>query len=375
MRLLYLGGAKSWHNQKWLEFYVEAGHDVHLLSRSSDRISVKHDVRLHDGIHVNYVEEITDIRGLRLFLTLPRAARMLKGLIGRLQPHVVHAHGLRHYGLWGALSGFHPYVVTPIGTDAIIYARTHFLDKNAAKLIYKRCDVITGDSEILLESAIDLGVERSKCHLIQNGVDRRMFHPNVDRSFLRQHLSLPTQAKIVLSPRALTKIYNIDVIIRSIPLVLKAEAAAHFVFFYAFGREYEHELVGLAYKLGVSRSVTFLGYVPYDQMPLYAAGADIAVSVPSSDSSPRSVYEAMAVGTPCILSDIPWTKTHIVHRKNALVVPQRDEEAVAHAVVELLNGARLRETVVVNAMHLVETHMDYEVNMKKMEQIYTRFAS
>ena len=42
------------------------------------------------------------------------------------------------------------------------------------------------------------------------------------------------------------------------------------------------------------------------EIKYYYADADVCVSIPSSDSSPFSVYEAMATKTPVIVSDLPW---------------------------------------------------------------------
>lgn len=369
MKILYLGGAKSWHTQKWLEYFIEAGHEVHLLSRDSNA-NVKHNIVFHPKIRIHFVKEISKISGVRLFLTLPKAVRELRQLIYDIKPDILHAYGLRHYGLWGALSDYHPYIVTPIGSDAIVYARRNLVDKYLAKIIYRKCDVLIGASELLLQSAQELGMNKEKCFLIQNGVDRRMFNDKIDRDFLRRKLKLDKNTNVVISPRGLESLYNIDIIVRAILDVLKTKPNTHFVFFYAFGERHYNTLIQLVDELKVRNFVTFLNYIPYEEVPLTLASADVVVSIPSTDSSPRSVYESMAVGVPCILSEISWTKSFIIHGENAIIVPPRDEKSVAKAIVELLENKRLIKNITEKSKRLVADKLDYHKNMGKMESIY-----
>jgi glycosyltransferase involved in cell wall biosynthesis len=52
---------------------------------------------------------------------------------------------------------------------------------------------------------------------------------------------------------------------------------------------------------------------------------------------PRSVLEAMAVGRPIVTTDVPGCRETVEHGKNGLKVPAQDPEALAQAMIELLN--------------------------------------
>ena len=65
-----------------------------------------------------------------------------------------------------------------------------------------------------------------------------------------------------------------------------------------------------------------LGNVPVERMPDVYRAADVVVSIPSSDSSPRSVWEALACGRPVVVSDLPWAREELAHgRPSALDTP------------------------------------------------------
>jgi glycosyltransferase involved in cell wall biosynthesis len=61
-------------------------------------------------------------------------------------------------------------------------------------------------------------------------------------------------------------------------------------------------------RLGLDGAVIMLGSVPAERMPDVYRAADVVASIPSSDSSPRSVWEALACGSSVVVSDLPWAR-------------------------------------------------------------------
>lgn len=174
---------------------------------------------------------------------------------------------------------------------------------------------------------------------------------------------------LIFSPRAFTSNYNIDTIIHCILEVLREMPSAKFMFIYGFGDK-DTEMRKLVDDLGVRDSVIFVGHVDYEEMPFYCAAADICISVPTSDSSPRSVYEAMGCGVPPIISDLYWTKEFIVPEENALVVPVKDPQALAAAIIRLLTDKKLRKRMIETNLKLVDEKFNYHKHMARMEGIY-----
>ena len=101
--------------------------------------------------------------------------------------------------------------------------------------------------------------------------------------------------------------------------------------------------------------------------------SEVTVSIPSSDSSPRSVWEAMASGSATVLSDLPWVHELIADGRDALVVePQAD--AVAAAVERLLLTDPERQRIAASGRKLVERHRDREVELARIEAGYLELA-
>ena len=100
-----------------------------------------------------------------------------------------------------------------------------------------------------------------------------------------------------------------------------------------------------AEELGVTDSVHFRRFTE-DEVPLVFAGSELTVSVPASDTGrPTSLLEAMAARLPVVLADLPAIHELIDQGDGAEIVPLRDVEATAAAIVRLLHDESLRRRV------------------------------
>ncbi len=359
MKLCCIASARSRYHPKWFAYFIERGYQVHLVSPDTPWFEMP-------GVHIHCFPQFKS-NVLRLVFTFFLGGIFIRRIIRREKPDILHAIELDE-GFAGASSGFHPFVMSPHGTDLLVWARKHFWVRIIARYVFAKADVVICDSVPLKEASIALGAPRDKNYIIQWGVDLSQFNPQVDRSKVREKYGLG-DSPLILSPRPLMQNYNIDTILRCIPEVLKGAPSAKIMFVYGF-LDKESEMKRLAADLGVADSTIFVGPVDYQEMPYYMATADICLSVPSSDSSPRVVYEAMACGVPPILSNLPWTKDFIKLEQNALLVPVRDYQALAAAILRLLSDRELRERITEANLKLVDEKLNYHKHMAKMESIY-----
>jgi glycosyltransferase involved in cell wall biosynthesis len=65
--------------------------------------------------------------------------------------------------------------------------------------------------------------------------------------------------------------------------------------------------------------------------------ASVVVLPSYREGTPRSVLEGMAMGRAIITTDVPGCRETVVHGRNGLLVPPRDPEALAAAMLELAN--------------------------------------
>jgi glycosyltransferase involved in cell wall biosynthesis len=95
-----------------------------------------------------------------------------------------------------------------------------------------------------------------------------------------------------------------------------------------------------AAERGVSDRVHLIGETP-GPGPLLA-GVDVFVSASWAESFPYSILEAMAARLPVIATDVGGCAEAVEHGSTGLVVPPRDPDALAAAIVELLEDPERR---------------------------------
>ena len=369
-KILYIAPAESVHFIRWYRYFIERGYEVYLLSEYEQNSKINDYL---PDLRVYYLSSYKRKRGsftkfVSNTMRLHKICREVKKIIDDIKPNLVHAHQIHPHGFWAALAGFHPFISTPIGSDAIIFSRKYWVYKKISEYVLSKADLITADSLLVKDACIERGMDENKFHLVQNGLDQTRFNTDIDKKVLQKKYSISPTAPVIFFGRSFTPLYNVDKILQTIPLVLKQFPDSKFIFASHFGN-LEAKLRKLATSLNVSNAVIFTGFIPHDEMPEYIASASINLSVPSSDNSPSSVYEAMACGVPSILSDLPWTKYAMRHLSNCFIIDSIAPKHIADAIITLLGNAELREKIISNGIKTVKEYFDYSTNMMKMERL------
>jgi glycosyltransferase involved in cell wall biosynthesis len=103
--------------------------------------------------------------------------------------------------------------------------------------------------------------------------------------------------------------------------------------------ELRSELEALAARLEIHDRVHFLGY--RRDLRRIAAGADVAVLTSDNEGTPVSLIESAAAGLPAVATAVGGVPD-VVTPDVGVVVPPRDPEAFARAVVRLAGDPEVR---------------------------------
>jgi glycosyltransferase involved in cell wall biosynthesis len=359
LRIAYLSIGRHIHTERWLRYFVERGHDVHLLTVQPGPMPgvTVHDITSHAGP-----------KPLRYAASLLR----VKSLLGRLDPDVLHTHFLTGYGYWGWLSGFRPFLLTVWGDD--VY-QTPF--ESRAKLWLARhalaaADWISGDSVDMLEKAIELGARRERCEHLQLGVDFRQFRPDIPAGTIaavRAGFDTPEDAPVVLSTRSFSQpYYNIPLFVDAIPALLARRPDA--VFWIAGYEGADSGVRAQAERLGVAHAVRFLGRVPHERLQDVVAAADVYITIPSLDATAVSLLEAMAAGKAIVASALPSAMEWIVEGETGRIVPPGERAALETAIGDLLDDPAARARLGAAAHRAARAGADWARHMSRNEEIY-----
>jgi glycosyltransferase involved in cell wall biosynthesis len=159
----------------------------------------------------------------------------------------------------------------------------------------------------------------------------------VDTERFRYHLRRPLRP-VFLANRNLEPLYNVGCVLRAFALVQKRFPDARLTV--AGDGSERQKLERLASELNLVNA-TFIGRVApeqihelYDVHDVYLNGSDI-------DNMPGSLIEAFAAGLPVVTTDAGGIPYIVTNEETGLMVARGDHEAMALAVIRLLEDQRL----------------------------------
>lgn len=142
--------------------------------------------------------------------------------------------------------------------------------------------------------------------------------------------------------------------------------------------ELESELGARIAERRLSDSVDLLG--PRPQAEVFERLRQAAVlAVPcvrgrdgNRDGLPTVLLESMALGTPCVSTDVTGIPEVLRAGETGLAVAQRDPAGLADALAKLLEDAGLRVRLAAAARQLIERRFDVDRNVEALLRLFTR---
>jgi colanic acid/amylovoran biosynthesis glycosyltransferase len=129
-------------------------------------------------------------------------------------------------------------------------------------------------------------------------------------------------------------------------------------------------------SLGLDRHVYLLGPLPQTELihHIQNAATLVAPCVIGTDGNrdglPTVLLEAMALGTPCISTDVTGIPEIVRHEITGLMAPQHDPSALSRAIEKLLLDGALRERLARNARELIEAEFDLNVTTRDLRSLF-----
>ncbi len=246
--------------------------------------------------------------------------------------------------------------------------------------IHKFESILNGMADAIITSSANMAevlknnfkVDGNKIFVIPDGVDTEIFHPHYDTKDLRSKLGIDSDKKIVVFLGLLNEYQGVDLLIKSIPRVVRDVSNVHFLIMgYPDVEKYQK----MAKELNVLDYVTFTGRIDYSEAPLYLNLGDIAVSpkITLSGEGNGKIYNYMACGLPTVVFDFPTNREILgdtgVYARNV------DPESLVEKMVELLLDDKKREELRLKVREKAANEYSWAKAGKKLMEIYQKYQN
>lgn len=208
---------------------------------------------------------------------------------------------------------------------------------------FREADFVVAKSPYLAGKLVELDVSDENIYVSAWGVDPKVFNDNLDNDFVGG--DAVKKSLNVISPRILQPFYNIEKIILSMVKVrAEIEDVNLLITEYQPDFVYKEYLVTLVEKNNLGDCVHFIGEQSPQAMAKILKKVDLSVSVPPSDGLPMTVLEAMACGTPNVVSKLPHYQGIFIDSYN-VVVSDTNPDDIAKCIIRILTDKDFSDAI------------------------------
>src|ERR1043165_2483439 len=343
MRICMLADGESIHTIRWCRHFHDLGHEIHLISFKDVKI---------DHIHVHYINSGNIKVSGGNWKVIFRYTEV-KSMLREIKPDVLHALYATSYGMVGALTGFHPYIVTPLGSDILISPKESIIYRSLLKYTFKKADLVTSMAPHMRLVMDELGVPKKKIADIMFGINTEIFND--------KKRELPATEFVITSTRNFEKVYNHEQFIRAVAKIRDKIPALKVIM--AGDGSMKQEMMDLAAGLGLEGVISFRGKLPQQQIVEILNSTHVFVTVSLSDGNALSLLEAMACGAYPVASDIPANREWVKEGINGNFVAIGDVDLLAERLLEAFrNYASLSAKAKVESERVIAEKGTWQVN-------------
>ena len=317
------------------------GQELHVLELAEGLAGMGHDVTVvTSNVSRDDGPEPTDYRVVWLPSTRIASDAFTFGVwkaLREAKPDVVHIHAplcfiATQASMW---AGNTPLVATYHGDyyKSSLFANMLRLLRNHLQLPYvlRNAGTVNALSENDRRIMTDYGVDPERIEIIYPGVDLAKFPVN-------EEAWRPNGKRILYVGRVVYE-KGVKELITSFGALCQQEDDVELVI--AGDGDALEDMKALARRSGLEDRVTFLGWLPHDEI-IEQYGQAMVVVLPSfSEGMPYAVLEAMAAGRPVIATDVSGLKDVVDHQKSGLLYDVSDPDGLREAMLRLVTDPEL----------------------------------
>ena len=399
MRILYIVDARSPFARNWMQYFVDRGDEVHVVSTvdtqpfteglatfqvlpialgklvgSAAHRPNQERISAWTRVKRSVATQLSPYRSLLSAYDVYRHAGRLGGMIREIRPDLVHAMRFPFEVVLAAaaLGDRHqPLVASVWGNDFTLHATRSRKVAHMYRRAMARVDALHPDCERDLRIAGYFGWTGQKHSFVLpggGGVQRPIFRPGDRDKLLMRELGLSTEHIVAINPRGIRPYVPTESVFRAVARISSIQP--RFVLLAAATAE-EPLARHWVRKLHIEDHVRLLPSVDRLAMARYMRLANIVLSPSTHDGTPNSLIESIACGCFPVVGDVVAVREWIVDGANGLVCDATSVESIVNAVLTAISDRDLQESALKINQSMVDERADYEVVMHKAALMYS----
>ncbi|MCE1248038.1 MAG: glycosyltransferase family 4 protein [Firmicutes bacterium] len=290
------------------------------------------------------------------------AVIFISGLIQKQKFDIIHTHTMRDHVL-GSLAAKQSRKCASVRTQHI-----HFPENPSfmAQLAYKRwTDVIVCNSDFIKKDLEKAGIAPDLLKVVHNGVDFGRLRE--DPVSIRKEFSIPEDAIVIGCAGSLFKTKGQEYLIKAFPEIISKFPGAY-ILIAGDGGERKN-LEAMAKDTQNGGKIIFAG--KRNDMANIMKSIDLMV-VPSIWEEPFGLVnvESMYSGIPVIATRTGGIPEIITHNETGILIPPKNEKAIAEAVINLLENKELYNNIKTAAKEKASEYFDSKRMANDMVRVY-----
>ncbi|MBT6052824.1 MAG: glycosyltransferase family 4 protein [Candidatus Scalindua sp.] len=368
---------------------------VSLLNRERYEVFLAHGLSLESNMGVMEQEvlardlSLAEKRGIRVF-SIPSLLRRLSlkndllaffsiyRLIKRIKPHIVHTHTSKA-GVLGRLAACLARVPIIIHTPHghVFHSYYGYIMTKIIVLVERILSLMTDKITALTDRERDEHLEQGvasieKYVIIHSGVMlQQIMNTNIDVETGKKEFDIPQNSNVIGVVGRLVPIKGHKYLVSAAKRIIKEFGNTVFVF---VGDGYlEARLQRQAESLGVRKNIIFAGW-RNDVIKILGL-FDVLVLPSLNEGMGKVLIEGMALGKPIVASSVGGIIDLVKNGDNGILVPPRDSDALAEAILKLIRNKNLTQELGKNGKSKVYPEYDTFVMIRQIEDLYERLLS
>ncbi len=277
------------------------------------------------------------------------------------------------HGLWADESGFvaaiaaarlgRPVIVSLLGGELVYIPEVKYGTQGShfrrwmIRVALKKADLVTAGSNFLLNLALKHGVKAGKLRLLTIGTDISRFFPGPITNW---------DSPVVLQAASLSQVKNQRLLLKVARLTRNIIPDLRYLV--AGDGSQKKELMAMVHENGLDSSITWLGHIPYPDMPAVYRQGHLYLQTSLHESQSLSVLEALASGLPAlgtpvgILNDV------------ACLPPSWSADELSRQINKMLGDKRDYRQSRIDARNLVESQYSLVYTLDQLQSLYTEIS-